>query len=570
MSKGKDLLAGIGIASAATAGCSSKLPEVRSNLIKISFNEKENALSPYYAFLSKLTYGPRSEDLKYLRKVGVEHFVEQQLNPESLPDHDCEARIRAAKLHIEYQAGSENGKKWPHRSENRPLVWLDKSSNELWTLVDSQNGLPWEEKVRPAEEIRVATVLRAVYSSRQLEEILTQFWHNHFNINIDKDEKISALLPVYDRDVIRKHCLGNFRQFIEAVATSGSMLYYLDNALSKASPANENYARELFELHTLGAENYLNHLYNRWREVPGAANGRAIGYIDQDVYEAARAFTGWTIADGSDDGKGENFPNTGHFHYYEGWHDNYQKRVLGAEFDPNQAPMADGRRVLDIVAYHPATAYRLCKKLCIRLVSDNPPEELVKRAMDVWLAEKSSPDQIKKVVRTIVTSPEMLGSFGQKVKNPFELVVSFLRTTGADVKPNANLLWALSQMGYRLFNYHAPTGHPDFSDYWLSTNVMVRRWNVVSNLTSDWMEAATFNIAQQVPETVKTSEQIAGYWLNRLLGNVPSSYHKALTAFLAQSGNPHAEPTGDDDDDLVQRLNCMVALIAMLPEFQLR
>lgn len=570
MSKGKDFLAGIGIASAATAGCSSRLPEGCSNSIKIAFNKNESALSPYYAFLSKVTYGPRPEDLRYLRKVGVEHFVEQQLNPESLPDHDCEAKIRAAKLHIEYEAGEENGKKWPHRSENRPLVFLEKSLDALWTLVDGKNGLSWEEKVRPSEEIRVATVLRAVYSTRQLHEVLTQFWHNHFNINIDKDEKISALLPVYDRDVIRKHCLGNFREFIEAVATSGSMLYYLDNALSKASPANENYARELFELHTLGAENYLNHLYNRWREVPGASDGRAIGYIDQDVYEAARAFTGWTIADGSDDGKGENFPNTGHFQYYEGWHDNYQKRVLGVEFDPNQGPMADGRRVLDIVAYHPATAYRLCKKLCIRLVSDNPPEALVKRAMDVWLAEKSSPDQIKKVVRTIVTSPELLSSFGQKVKNPFELLVSFLRSTGADVKPNANLFWALSQMGYRLFNYHAPTGHPDFADYWLSTNVMVRRWNIVSNLTSDWMEAATFNIAQQDPETVRTSEQIAAYWLNRLLGYAPSNYQKALTAFLAQSGNPNAVPTGEDDGDLVQRLNSMVALIAMLPEFQLR
>lgn len=528
-----------------------------------------NIPSAEYIVLNKLTYGPRPEDIAYLKRVGLRYFVEDQLDPEKMNDDDCDSRLAAAKLHIEYEAGKEEGKKWTALKEDRTLNYLDKDVEDLWPLVDGKKGYSWEEKVRPAEEIRVATIIRAVYSKRQLYEVLAQFWHNHFNVNIAKDEKIAALLPIYDRDVIRKHCLGNFRQFLEAVATSGAMLYYLDNVVSKASPANENYARELFELHTLGAENYLNHLYNRWKEVPGSATGLASGYIDQDVYEAARSFTGWTIADGSDDGKGEVFPNNGKFHYFEGWHDNYQKRVLAVEFDPNQPPMADGRKVLDIVANHPATAYRICKKLCVRLVGDNPPQALIDRAAKVWLANRNAPNQIKQVVRTIALSDELLHSHGQKVKNPLELVVSFLRATNADVTPTSDLVWALQQMGYSLFEYHAPTGHPDHADHWLSTNVMANRWNIVSNLMSDWMHSAQFDLFAQHPAHVRTARQIASYWLNRMTGVQNNA--DAVAGLVAAGRRPDEAPVGDgDDNDLVDRLNSTVALIAMLPEFQVR
>ncbi len=526
--------------------------------------------TPEQVVLNKLAYGPRVGDIELVRRKGIAAYLEEQLNPVDRDDPLYNERIAGAKLPIEYEAGSEGREKWPSVKEDRPLNWIDKDVGELWTLVDGKTGRDWSEKVRPAEETRASTLLRAVYSKWQLREVLVQFWHNHFNVNIAKDEKIAALMPVYDRDVIRKNCLGNFRHFLEDVATSAAMGYYLDNAVSRASPANENYARELLELHTLGADNYLNHLYNRWNAVPGAASGLADGYIDQDVYEAARAFTGWTIADGSDNGKGENFPNTGKFYYYEGWHDNYQKRLLGIEFDPNQPPMADGRRVLDIVANHPATAYRICRKLCVRLVGDNPPQSLVKRAADVWTATKSHPDQIKEVVRTIALSPELLVSFGQKIKNPLELVISFLRATGAKFTPNVNLIWSLSQMGYTLFEYHAPTGHPDFGPHWLSTNVMANRWNTLSQLMSDWMEAAQFDLAAQHPTRVRSCREIATFWTNQLLGTAPPKHLLVLARFLSQGGNVDAPPEAEDDSDMKDRLNSMVALIAMLPEFQLR
>lgn len=530
------------------------------------------AQNPEYTILNKIAYGPCPRDLSRIRQIGIAAYLEEQLNPQT-EDTICDQRLANARYKIEYKAGhDESGRRWPACNENRALNNLTKDCSQLWQLVNGTRALEWSEKIRPAEEVRVATILRAIYSRWQLREVLTQFWHNHFNVNVDKDERIAALLPVYDREVIRKHCMGNFRDFLGSVATSAAMGYYLDNASSRASPANENYARELFELHTLGAENYFNHLYNRWSAVPHLQDGRAIGYIDQDVYEAARAFTGWTVADGGDNGKGEPFPNNGRFHYYEGWHDNYQKRVLSIEFDCNQPPMADGKKVLDLVANHPATARRICKKLCIRLMADHPPASVVERATQVWLAETSSPDQIKKVVRTIITSPEMLQSFGGKVKNPLEYVISFLRSTASTVTPNASFLWQLAQMGYSLYSYNAPTGHPDTADHWLSTSSMANRWTMISYLTSDWMEAAKFDLQTQTPVMARTSRQIARYWVNRLLGATGSTYYETLSVFMANQGIPDLPPAAIDQDpnDLRQRLNSMIATIAMLPEFQQR
>src|SRR5258708_24716382 len=186
---------------------------------------------------------------------------------------------------------------------------------------------------------------------------------------------------------------------------------------------------------------------NWWGEVPGGSNGKPIGYIDEDVYEAARSFTGWTIADGSGIGKGDNLPNTGRFYYYDGWHDNYQKRVLGVEFDPNQPPLADGLKVLDLVAYHPATAKHVCLKLCKRFIADEPPPALVNGAVEVWTKNQKSPDQIKKTLYHILTSREIAHSWGKKIKRPFELMVSLLRSTSADFIPNPSLNGELKPMG---------------------------------------------------------------------------------------------------------------------------
>ncbi len=307
--------------------------------------------------------------------------------------------------------------------------------------------MPGQERNFFRTAVVCATTIRAVHSRWQLREVLTDFWHNHFNVSAVADNLIAVVLPTYDGDVIRRHALGNFRELLEAVAKSAAMQIYLNNRSSRGGAANENYARELFELPTLGHPAYLNALYNRWRDVPGALDGRPQGYIDQDVYEAARAFTGWSIEDGAGIGAGRRLPTTGKFVYVENWHDNYQKRVLATEFDPYQSPLADGRRVLDMIADHPATARYVCDKLCRRLVSDTPDAAVVSAAVKAWTEDRRKPDQIARTVEAIVHSDAFRRSAGTKVKRPLELYASFARATGIDATPTPGLLGELDASG---------------------------------------------------------------------------------------------------------------------------
>lgn len=431
------------------------------------------------ASLQRISYGATPLTIAHAKEIGMTAFINEQLHPNEIDDELVHSRLASITLHIKYDASPD---KYSAIDEDRPLTYINAGLDKLWPLTDQKNIIANQERVRPVEEVRMASWVRAVYSKWQLKELMVEFWHNHFNVNAFSETKVSSTFPIYDRDVIRKNCFGNFRAFLEDVSKSTAMQYYLDNFSSKASPANENFARELFELHTLGSDHYYNSLYNRWREVPGALQGKPIGYIDEDVYEAARSFTGWTIADGSSLGKGDNLPNTGEFYYFDGWHDNYQKRVLGVEFDPNQPPLMDGIKVLDLVAYHPATAQHICLKLCKRFISDTPPDELVKAASAVWIRNQKSPDQIKQTLQFILSSKELGTSWGKKIKRPFELLASLLRITQSDFTPNSSLTGMLSQMGYYHYQWPTPTGHPDKSSYWLSSNTLLARWNTSVNL----------------------------------------------------------------------------------------
>jgi uncharacterized protein (DUF1800 family) len=540
--------------------------------------------------LNKIAYSHTSQDLKQFEKLGYKNYVEEQLNPNDAQDYPAVAqRLSTLKIHIEYD---EKGKKV---NEQRPIQHLNKSLTALWRDLYKET-MPYQEKVQPAIEVAMATWIRAVYSRWQLREIMVLFWHNHFNVSLDKDERIGITFPAYDREVIRRHAFGNFRAFLEDVAKSAAMQYYLNNASSQASPANENYARELFELHTLGKDAYLNHLYNRWREVPGAANGKPTGYIDEDVYEAARAFTGWTVADGSDNDKGGNLPNTGAFHYFEGWHDNYQKRVLGVEFSPNQPPMMDGQQVLDLVAFHPATARFICKKLCQRLISDtitdmprDNREGVLQKAVDVFMKTQKAPDQLKQVIRTILLSEECQNSTGQKTKTPFELVASFLRTTEADFTPTNDFLWMMNQTGYTLFEWQTPTGHPDKAIYWLNPNMMLQRWNILNVLCSDWQKVIKWDVAKIIakPQSLKVVE-IADFLVKKML-NLSNEKPNTVTPsraeaesikegiklrstvanFIADGGNIE-EVYLHDAADLENKILKSITLIGMSPLFQVR
>ncbi len=518
--------------------------------------------------LSKLGYGVDEWSLARIKALGIKGYIEEQLRPDDSQDELLNQKLNQLSYRIDYDYTDAFGNRKVVK-ENRPYRLIHQPITELWPLFS--DSVPYPEKIYVSKQVFGATILRGIYSRWQLRELLADFWHNHFNISINTDDRVAIAFPVYDRDVIRKNCLGNFRQMLEDVAKSVCMQFYLDNASSKASPANENYARELFELHTMGADSYMNHLYNKWREVPGALEGRPEGYIDEDVYEAARAFTGWTIADGSADWKGGHFPNTGEFHYFEQWHDNYQKRVLGVEFSPNQAPMADGKKVLDILARHPATAKFIAKKLCTRLVADAPGEALIAEAAREFLQSVDQPDQIARVVRVIALSEECRNTWGNKIKRPLELVISTFRAVKADVIPNDNLLWTLLQMGQQPFAWPTPDGYPDHSAHWINAEMLLRRWNFPLNvLNYDWHNYAKTEMSGQTPDHLRTHREVTQYWLNRILGYLPPAETvKELSAYLADGGRPDGDFKWKGSYRN-EKISWLVSAILLLPDFQVR
>jgi uncharacterized protein (DUF1800 family) len=508
--------------------------------------------------LNRLAFGPTDADLADLRKSGAEAWLVRQLEPDA--GDDCAQRIAAAKIRLKYSNKNPD----IDVDEDRPLGIVDQPIDEHWKLLDK--SVPNQERMFLRTAVMGATLIRAVHSRWQLREVLVDFWHNHFNVNAAGDATVAVALPSYDRDVIRAHALGNFREMLEDVAKSAAMQVYLNNRSSRGGAANENYARELFELHTLGRPAYLNALYNKWRDVPGAAQGKPQGYIDQDVYEAARAFTGWTIEDGAGIGAGRKLPFTGKFTYVETFHDNYQKRLLATEFDPYQPPMSDGRKVLDLVADHPATAHYVCGKLCTRLISDTPDKDAVAAAVKVWIEQRRKPDQLARVVEAIVRSDAFRRSAGAKIKRPLELYASFARGAGIDAVPTPGLIGTLDGSGQRLFGWGPPTGHPDENDYWLASNMMRLRWVLLLGLSDDAWKAGAPAAASAIADHATPEAAVAAAH-KRLLGSEPSP--QVTAAILGGMGlKPGiALETRKDAVPLARR---MLAYCAMAPQFQAR
>ncbi len=493
--------------------------------------------------LNRLQFGPHPDDWAAFEALGstpgerLTNFVAQQLDPNSIDDSACTARIAA-----------------------QGYTTLNKTLLQLW-LDHRVNAANYTVRSQPFEESRRATWLRAVYSKRQLFEVLTNFWHDHFNIygwHYD-------VLPVwvhYDRDVIRANVLGNFRVMLEAVATSTAMLYYLDNVYSSNAGPNENWARELFELHTLGAENYLGSM-QQW-QVPGYPND-PIGYVDNDVYEAARAFTGWTVRNNPNNPQ---IGNTGEFFTYQPWHDRFQKVVLGRHLLNDRPALEDGRAVLDAAASHAGTARHVCTKLCRRLIADEPPQAVIDAAVAVWTANQQAPDQLKQVVQTIVLSPEFAAAWGQKIKRPFELSASMLRGTAAEFVPSDDFLWTYGLQGQKLHEWTPPNGYPDTYDIWTGANTMVYRWSFAYHLVAGNMDNVVADVTGQMPSQLRTSNEITDFWVQRLLGRPLETEDRArLVDFISQGRNPDLPLSASEISERMPRL---VELVMMTPDFQWR
>ena len=528
----------------------------------------------YRAAYNRVSFGVKTDHLKELETIGWAGWVKQQLSPGSDPAVDDYLE--------DFEYWMEVGRAETKRKFR--IETYELSNAELWKRFRDigDRGEDWKKNL-PAVDTGIMTFIRAIKSKWQLREIMAEFWHNHFNVSVEADDLIPAMLPVYDREVIRANLFGNFRKMLEATAKSPCMLFYLDNAFSAASPANENYARELFELHTLGAMHYYNDLYDNWRKVPGAWDGMAEGYIDEDIYEAARAFTGWTV--GTGEGlRGVKLPNTGEFVYYDQWHDHYQKRVMGAEFRSHRGEMADGLRVLDIVGYHPGTAKHLCTKLCTWLISDTPPQSIVDKATEVWMTNQKSDDQIGQVVEAILMSEEFEASLEEeltKVKRPNHLLYSIVRALDLPIDPQPIWAWGLRQMGYHQFSWPLPTGHPDDKSYWLNSDMMLKRWNVTPLLLwlqMDLTKEVLLQSEMDVPDY--QLDTLIDFWSTKLLGktldaDIKAEIRKAMAhGDMKDFGESHSDyklildHAGEEAFEYV--LLKLVSLLALSPEFQKR
>jgi len=516
-----------------------------------------------YHVLGRAAYGASRGSLEALQAAGLAGWVDDQLAPRAGMDDAAELHLRAARLRIRYPAGDG----WPALDEARPLNTLDAPVSVLWHLVDHKNPMHAAERRRPRDEVVAATVLRAVHSRWQLREVMCGFWHDHFNVDAAGSEAVGVALPAYDRDVIRRHCFGNFREFLEAAASSAAMQYYLSNRSSRAGSANENFARELFELHTLGRAAYLNDHYDRWREVPGALQGRPAGYIDQDVYEAARAFTGWTIEDGSTVDSRRKLPQTGQFVYVENWHDGYQKRVLATEFDAFAPALADGRQVLDLVAAHPATARFLCDKLCRRLVGEHASAQLRERAAQVWLAHVESHDQIARVLRTLLLSADFAAHGpAAKVRRPLALGAAFARAMDIDLQYSEPLGGEIAAAGQNLFGWPTPTGLPDTAAPFLTSQAMRHRWSMLLGLADNSWGTGALPGPEALGVAGPTVAEACAACLNRLLGQASPAVVAAIAAGCGWPADQLLSAGGAADAP--HRWARVAAYCAMTPEFQ--
>ena len=419
--------------------------------------------------LSRLAFGPRPGDVARVRAMGVDAWIAQQLEPARIPDE------RAERFAAQFTALQGTPGDLVERYPPPALVRQQQqrmSGDTVATAADSARYRGLQRGVQQlVAELQAARVSHAVLSERQLQDVMTDFWLNHFNVFIAKNPTMRHYLPSYERDVIRPHALGRFRDLLGAVAHSPAMLTYLDNWQSMADSThetlveqrvrrpgmlrprvarrrqglNENYGRELLELHTLGVDG---------------------GYSQGDVVNVARAFTGWTL---------DQPRQGGAFAFRPVMHDADEKVVLGHVLASGRGE-EDGEEVLDLVAAHPATARYIATKLARRLVSDTPPAALVERATHAFVRTRGN---IAVVVRTIVTSPEFFArtAWRAKVKSPFEVVVSALRAVDAEGDRTPRSAFAIAQLGQPLFGHQAPNGWPEQGSEWMNTGAILSRIN---------------------------------------------------------------------------------------------
>jgi uncharacterized protein (DUF1800 family) len=560
----------------------------------IVFAQKHRSLTEQQRIvhvLNRLGFGARPGDVERVKAMGLENYINQQLNPEKISDSLAESKLAdlstlnmtTAELYGQFpqpgqllrqlQArgmlpenlaearanrvkGGANAKPAempkdeamsgpeaaPKNNQSQPPAnpLENEKYREAIEKYYRENGLQRPQRI--IAELQASRILRAVYSERQLQEVMVDFWTNHFNVFANKGAD-RWLLTSYDRDTIRPFAMSKFSQLLEATAKSPAMLFYLDNFQSVSPDANaggrlrpqqqrrginENYARELMELHTLGVDG---------------------GYTQKDVQEVARCFTGWTIFQPrggaaatavvvprglgleGNPRMGQAMQRTpGTFFFNMRAHDDGEKIVLGHKI-PSGGGMKDGLMVLDILAHHPSTAKFIATKLVRHFVADNPPPALVDRVAETF---RKTDGDIRETLKTIFFSKEFnsTDAYRVKIKRPFELVVSAIRTLGADTNGGPGTHQWIARMGEPLYGFQTPNGYSDSAESWVNTGGLLERMNFGLALASNRVQGTRVNLAKTDGDQSKVLDE---YLKTILAGEISASTKDALLKQLGQS-----------------------------------
>lgn len=517
--------------------------------------------------LNRLGYGPRPGDLERVKQLGLEKWIEQQLHPDAIDDSKLQARLRALPaLGLSAQALLADYPQ-PDAAAKKLGISVEeyrKRMNAAAHPPQGQHPAPNRQPQEVLNEMEEGKVLRAIYSERQLDEQLTDFWFNHFNVFANKDLDLWLLAP-YERDAIRPHVLGKFRALLEATAKSPAMLFYLDNYLSadpeaferlkhpspkerkKSRPneklppigpkrgLNENYGREIMELHTLGVDG---------------------GYTQQDVIEVAKSFSGWTIKDPR---------GASEFYFDERLHDPEPKRILGKKIHADG--IKDGEQVLDLLVKNPHTAHHIALELAQHFVSDTPPEALVNRMAKSF---RKSGGDIRETMRTMIYSPEFWSkeTYRAKVKRPFELVVSTARALDADVDDAMPLVQWITRIGEPLYQCVPPTGYSDKAEAWVNSGALLNRLNYAIALAGNHIRGSEIQLPPLLGNDAAhdPSEALDRAIATFLAGQVSDSTRSTLEK---QSSDPRVLNTKLGSIKQVD-LSMIAGLVLGSPEFQQR
>lgn len=461
--------------------------------------------------LNKAAFGPRPGDIDAFNALGgddtmrLSAWVDEQLNPTS-DDPDVDERLAGLLLSVE-------------PADVAAYDTIDKTALQLWT-EHARNENDNSVRNRPVWQMERLTLLRGTYSQWQLREVLFDFWFNHFNV-YGREFPTQGMMPEYDR-TLRPHIFGNFGALLNATAKTASMLYYLDNYANTWPKPNENYAREVLELHTLGAiENY----YGAVDPASLGTNtkGQRKGYTEIDVFQFARALTGWAVSDTTDSS-----PDTGEFMFRPLRHYNFTAgpiQVLDVTI-PTTGGEKDVTDILDYLAGHYGTARYIAWKLCTRLIGDNPPPSIVTSTANEFYNRSGDSDQLMEVYRHVLLSNEFKTTWGTKVKRPVETLIRAMRAVDVNLtfriehSASNNIFNRLYDTSHYPFGYEAPTGFPDEQETWQGTGPLIMSWRAITYMLK---QSTIVNLADQtnagIPvENDRTPNNIVDFWMNRALG----------------------------------------------------